>query len=61
MSATEMMLKYFKSKGVEVLNEMPDGWKESKGATTAPYGYVWINNGKSLFNREYEHALLKLK
>jgi len=60
MTATEMMLKYFKSKGVEVLDKMPDGWKVCKGATTAPYGYVWINNGKSLFTGEYNHALLKL-
>ena len=40
-------------------NPMPDGWKEINGAMTAPNGYVWIFNGKSVFSKEYEHALLK--
>jgi len=38
---------------------MPEGWKEIRGATTAPSGYVWINNRKSIFSKEYRHALLK--
>ena len=40
---------------------MPDGWREVKGALTAPIGYVWIWNGKSIFSDEYRHALLKVK
>ena len=39
---------------------MPDGWKEIIGAQTAPSGYVWIFNGKSIFSSEYRHALLKV-
>ena len=39
---------------------MPSGWKEIRGATTAPNGYVWINNRKSVFSEEYRHALLKV-
>ena len=42
-------------------DEMPDGWREVKGALTAPIGYVWIWNGKSIFSDEYRHALLKVK
>lgn len=46
---------------VEVFEEMPDGWKQLKGASTAPYGYIWIWNGKSLFHGEYRTAFLKRK
>ena len=45
---------------VPIYDIMPDGWVETKGATTAPNGYVWINNRKSIFTKEYRHALLKL-
>lgn len=44
---------------VRVVDSLPDGWRVNKGATTAPRGYAWINNGKSLFGGHYEHALLK--
>lgn len=36
-------------------------WKEIKGATTAPLGYKWVNNGKSLFSKDYKHKLVKDK
>jgi hypothetical protein len=42
-------------------DEMPPGWKEIRGATTAPNGYVWIWNCKSIFSKEFRHALLKVK
>ena len=48
-------------KQIEVFEEMPDGWKQLKGALTAPYGHTWIWNGKSLFSGEYRSALLKHK
>lgn len=54
-------LNYFINKGVKVLNEMPNGWRVIQGAITAPRGYKWVNNGKSLFSKEYEHALLKIE
>lgn len=60
MKKTTKTISYFMEKGVKILDEMPRGWKVNKGATTAPDGYVWIWNGKSLFSGEYQHALLKV-
>ncbi|MDL2301140.1 hypothetical protein LJC58_02170 [Lachnospiraceae bacterium OttesenSCG-928-D06] len=37
--------------------DIPEGWEETKGATTAPAGAMWINNGKSRFSEEYESGL----
>lgn len=54
-------LDYLIKKGVRVLNELPNGWKAIQNATNAPLGYVWVNNGKSHFSKEYEHALLKIQ
>lgn len=45
---------------VKVFYQMPTGWKKIFGAQTAPSGYVWIFNGKSIFSTEYKHALLKV-
>lgn len=53
-------IKHFKSKGIKILTELPEGWVINRDATTAPSGYVWVNNKKSLFGGEYEHALMKL-
>lgn len=42
----------YKLKGgseVEVLKTLPKGWKETKGAMTAPLGTVMVDNGGSLF------------
>lgn len=44
-----------------VIKDIPDGWKKIEGATTAPKGYSWYCNGKSLFSGEYESALVKDK
>ena len=57
---TFSLIAYFKKNGVKFLDSMPEGWKEINGATTAPNGYKWIFNGKSIFSKEYEHALLKI-
>lgn len=43
-----------------VYNSMPIGWKNIIGAMTAPRGFQWISNGKSIFNVGYEKALLRL-
>ena len=43
-----------------VFDTMPEGWLVINGAQTAPKGYVWIYNGKSVFSNEYRHALCKL-
>lgn len=41
-----------------VYSEVPKGWREIKGATTAPSGFKWISNGKSMFGGEREQALV---
>ena len=51
-------LDYWKSKNVKILEEKPEGWIKNEGATTAPSGYNWYSNGKSLFGGEYKHALV---
>ena len=53
--------KAMKFPDVQIYETMPDGWGEIRGATTAPNGYVWINNRKSIFNKEYRHALLRIR
>lgn len=51
-------IDYWKSKGIKIYNELPEGWFINKGTLTNPNGTVWISNGKSLFSKEYEHGLL---
>lgn len=41
-----------------IFDTMPDGWHEIRGAMTAPSGYIWINNGVSLFSDEYRRISL---
>ncbi len=41
------------------LDKLPDGWKRTVGALTAPVGWYWANNGKSLFGGELKSALIK--
>lgn len=48
-----------KAQGVKVYENMPKGWRVIKGALTAPKGYVWICNGKSIFSKEYEKGYIK--
>ena len=45
-------------KRIKIFAEMPKGWKELKGASTQPVGTIWISNGRSLFDKEYEQGLL---
>lgn len=44
---------------IRLLDRLPEGWRVLKGALTAPVGYVWVCNGKSILRGEYEHALMK--
>ena len=44
---------------VRTYTRLPKGWKETKGATTAPKGYTWIDNGKSRFSGKRKSALVK--
>lgn len=41
-----------------VLDHVPDGWRVLGGTTNAPKGYRFINNNKSRFGGEYQHALV---
>lgn len=41
------------------LDKLPDGWRCVDGATTAPVGWLWANNGESRFGGSYESALVK--
>lgn len=60
MNKSEKRLASLKKQGVEIFDKMPDGWKEIKGATTAPNGFAWIHNCQSPFTGEYKHALVKI-
>jgi len=44
---------------VKKLKSVPKGWIKTKGATTAPHGYVWYSNGKSRFSGQRKIALIK--
>lgn len=46
-------------KEIPVYTTIPDSWRIDEGATTAPRGYVWINNGKSRFGGEYQQVLYR--
>lgn len=46
---------------VKVLKRQPKGWTAIKGAMTAPRGYIWVSNNKSLFGGERKTALIKDK
>ena len=46
-------------KAPERYDTLPEGWRRVKGATTAPVGWYWANNGKGLFSKEYEHGLVR--
>lgn len=50
---------YFKQRGVEIKDSVPEGYVKLEGATTAPKGYEWYSNGKSRFGGEYKNALVK--
>lgn len=44
-----------------ICSEMPNGFKELKGALTAPVGFRWVYNGKSLFGGNRRVALLRTR
>lgn len=48
------------NKDIDVYDEMPTGWSYIKGALTAPLGYAWISNNKSILSREKRLAFIKL-
>lgn len=44
---------------VAVYNKVPKGFTKNTRATTAPKGYSWYNNGKSMFSGDYIGILVK--
>ena len=52
-------LENLKKRGTKIVNEVPKGYTELTGATTAPLGYTWYYNGKSLFSGERKTVLVK--
>ena len=61
------ILEFWRNKGVDILEEIPQGWKVRKGTLTEPNGYVWIFNGKGILekdskgNRLFKSALTKVQ
>ena len=43
---------------VPLYDRVPDGWKRTKGAQTAPIGYVWVDNNKSMFGGERKSGMV---
>lgn len=41
------------------LKSVPKGYIKTIGATTAPRGYAWYNNGKSRFSGKRKIVLVK--
>ena len=46
---------------VPIYDELPEGWADISHIVSAPSGYHWINNRKSIFSDEYRHALLRIR
>ena len=46
-------------RGKAVLDHVPAGWQDVGGCTNEPAGYRFLNNTKSRFGGEYQHALVK--
>lgn len=64
LNVSRYALRFFaqcRENNTPILNELPEGWKFNPRATTAPVGYMWAWNGKSLFSNEYRHAVIKIK
>lgn len=57
-SATQKTMKNALGKDVPFIRKIPNGWKVTESATTAPKGYVWVDNGKSRFSKERQIALV---
>ena len=50
---------FLKDPAIPKLDRLPEGWVRTNGAQTAPVGWYWANNGKSLFGGERKSALIK--
>lgn len=50
---------FLKDPTLPKFDRLPEGWARTKGAQTAPEGWYWANNGKSLFGGERKSAPIK--
>lgn len=55
---TDAINKFAEERSVEVVKELPKGWKILKYALTAPRGAVWISNRKPIKSDERKNGLL---
>ena len=42
-----------------IFDTLPAGWIINENATTAPAGFTWVNNNKSLFSAERLSGFLR--
>lgn len=56
---TTVTMKSGKTKEIEYVENIPEGYIEDKGATTAPRGYTWYHNNKSITSGERKRILIK--
>lgn len=61
LQKNELSIAYHKDKGHIKEGNPPKGWEKVEGATTAPNGYSWYSNNKSMFGGERESYLYKDK
>ena len=54
-------LERFRERGIEILNELPPGWRYLENTNTAPQGYRWACNNKSIRNTCWSICLLLCK
>lgn len=58
---TTVKMKSGKEKEIEYVDNVPEGYKKLEGAMTAPLGYTWYHNGKSIIDKERKTILVKDK
>ena len=58
---TTVKMKSGKTKEIEYVDSVPEGYKKLEGAMTAPLGYTWYHNGKSIIGKERKTILVKDK
>jgi len=58
---TTVTMKSGKEREIEYVEEVPEGFVEDIGAMTAPRGYTWYHNDKSILSGERKSILVKDK
>lgn len=54
-------LNSFRKRGIKIGDKVPKGWVKVVNAVTAPKGYTWYSNNKSMFSGERKTMLVKNK